>query len=66
MVRRDLDLQIILLVISRAFENLYSSEVLSELPFTFNEVLDGFIKIITEGILTEKARRKKVSAPGNI
>jgi AcrR family transcriptional regulator len=58
MIRADVDLRLIMLVISRAFENLLSSEVLSELPFTFHEVLEAIIKIISEGILTEKARQK--------
>ncbi len=58
MIRSDLDLRLIMLVISRAFENLLSSEAISESSFTVHEILEAIIKIISEGILTEKARQK--------
>ncbi|HBF38303.1 MAG TPA: hypothetical protein DDW50_13395 [Firmicutes bacterium] len=58
MIRSDIDLRLIMLVVTRGFENLLSSEVLSEFPFTFHEILTAIITIITEGILTEKAHQQ--------
>jgi AcrR family transcriptional regulator len=58
MIREDIDLQMIMLIVSSAFENLLCVEALSRMPFSFQDIMEAIPKVITEGILTEKARGK--------
>jgi AcrR family transcriptional regulator len=57
-IRSDVDQQLIILVVAGAFENMLCIEVLSRMDFSFQEILDAIIEVITEGILTDKARKK--------
>jgi AcrR family transcriptional regulator len=61
MIREDIDLQMIMLIVSGAFENLLCVEALSRMPFSFQDIMEAIPKVITEGILTEKARGKYLS-----
>ncbi len=62
MIRDDIDYRMIMLILSSVFENTLCFENLSRIPFSFQEVLDAIPKIVTEGILTQKAREKYLSS----
>lgn len=58
MIRSDIDQRLIMLIVSGAFESLLCKEALSGMPFSFHEIIEAIPKVITEGILTDKARIK--------
>ncbi|MGE5583618.1 MAG: TetR/AcrR family transcriptional regulator [Bacillota bacterium] len=58
MIRNDIDPLMIMQIVSSAFENMLCMEALSRSPFSFQDIIDAIPKVITEGILTEKARGK--------
>jgi AcrR family transcriptional regulator len=58
MIRNDINLRLIMLIVSSAFENLLCIKALAKIPFTFQEIIEAIPRVITEGILTEKAREK--------
>ncbi|HBF36989.1 MAG TPA: hypothetical protein DDW50_06670 [Firmicutes bacterium] len=54
-IRSDIDLHLIMLVISRDFENLLSSEMISEIPFSFHEIVKVIITVSPRGSLLKKS-----------
>jgi AcrR family transcriptional regulator len=56
--RNDIDNTIIVLTYINAIQGIITPEVLSQIPFTSNQVFDALSKIIFEGIMTEEGRAK--------
>lgn len=56
MLRNDVDVKMIILIVSSAFENFFNLEPLSRFSFSFQEGIDAILKVVTEGILTERGR----------
>jgi len=52
-IRKDVDLEIILLVFVNSIRGVINPKALAELPFTVKDAFDGIIKVIYNGILTE-------------
>jgi AcrR family transcriptional regulator len=59
--RKDLDQQIVVLLFMNAIQGILNPEVLSQLPYTANQVFESIIKILLEGIFTEEGRHKYLS-----
>jgi AcrR family transcriptional regulator len=59
--RKDIDQQVIVLAYVNAVSSLINPELLSQLPYTGNQVFEMLIKIIFEGILTDEGRQKYLS-----
>jgi AcrR family transcriptional regulator len=60
--RKDIDQQIIVLAYVNAVSSLINPEILSQLPYTGDQVFEMLIKIIFEGILTDEGRKKYLSS----
>jgi AcrR family transcriptional regulator len=56
--RSDVDQRLLVLIYFNAIQHTINPEVLSQLPFSTSEVFETIIKVIFEGILTDKARTK--------
>jgi AcrR family transcriptional regulator len=56
--RKDIDQQMIVLIYSSSVQGLINPEVLSQLPFTANQIFESVIKVIFSGIFTEEGRTK--------
>jgi AcrR family transcriptional regulator len=56
--RKDIDQQVIVLTYVNAVSSLINPELLSQLPYTGNQVFEMLLKIIFEGILTDEGRQK--------
>ncbi len=54
--RGDVNEQVVIMIYTTAVQNLMTPDVLSGLPVTMNQLFETIIKVIFEGILTEKAR----------
>ena len=59
--RKDIDQQIVVLVYMNAIQGILNPEVLSQLPYTENQVFESIIRIFMEGIFTEEGRKKYLS-----
>lgn len=53
-VRKDIDLDIIVLVILNAVESIATPEIISQFPYSTKEVIEMIAKIITGGILNQE------------
>ena len=60
--RKDIDQQLIVLTYVNAVSTLINPEILSQLPYTGDQVFEMLIKIIFEGILTDEGREKYLSS----
>lgn len=60
--RKDIDRQVIVLMYVNAISSLINPEVLSQLPFTGDQVFETIIKIMFEGIFTDEGRQKYFSS----
>lgn len=56
--RSDIDQQLVLLIYNNVIKNIISPEVLSQIPFTALQVYETIVKVIFEGIMTDKAKSK--------
>jgi AcrR family transcriptional regulator len=59
--RKDIDQQIVVLLFMNVFQGILNPEVLSQLPYTENQVFEFIIRICMEGIFTEEGRNKYLS-----
>jgi AcrR family transcriptional regulator len=59
--RKDIDQQIVVLLFMNAIQGILNSEVISQLPYTANQVFESIIKVLMEGIFTEEGREKYLS-----
>jgi AcrR family transcriptional regulator len=59
--RKDIDQSIIVLTYINAIQGIITPEILSQMPFSANQVFEALGKIIFEGILTEEGRNKYCS-----
>ncbi len=55
--RKDLNIDLFLLLFINAVQGIVNPQVLSEQSFSMNEALDGIFKVIFEGAMTEEARK---------
>ena len=55
-LRRDIDQRLILLIYSKAVEDIINPEMLSQLPFTTTKVFETIVKVLFDGILTDEAK----------
>ncbi len=60
--RKDIDQQIIVLMYVNAISELVRPNVLANLPYTGDQVFETIIKIMFEGIFTDKGRTKYLSS----
>ena len=56
--RKDIDQRLIVLTYSSAIQGLINPEILSQMPFSVEQVFESLIKIIFSGIFTEEGRTK--------
>ena len=59
--RKDIDLQIIVLLYMNAIQGILNPEVLAQLPYTANQIFESIIRVFMEGIFTEEGRNKYLS-----
>jgi AcrR family transcriptional regulator len=59
--RLDIDQQIVVLLFMNAIQGILNPDVLSQLPYTANQVFESIIRVLMEGIFTEEGRRKYLS-----
>jgi AcrR family transcriptional regulator len=59
--RQDIDQQIVILLFMNAVQGILNQDVLSQLPYTANQVFESIIKVLMEGIFTEEGRHKYLS-----
>jgi AcrR family transcriptional regulator len=59
--RKDIDQQIILLLYIHAIQGILNPEVLTQLPYTYNQVFDSIMRVFLEGIFTEEGRHQYLS-----
>lgn len=60
-IKADINSELIVMIYTAAIHEIMIPEVLSQLPFTSNQVYDEIIKILFEGILSEKGRFRYVN-----
>jgi len=58
--RSDIDQQLVLMIYNNVIKNIISPEVLSQIPFTATQVYETIVKVIFEGIMTNKAKAKLI------
>jgi hypothetical protein len=56
MIRKDLDVDLFVLVFLSAVQNILTPQTLSEQPFSALQAFQGILGIIFEGALTDDAR----------
>jgi hypothetical protein len=56
--RKDIDQRLIVLIYSSAIQGLINPEILSQMPFSVEQVFESVIKVIFSGIFTEEGRIK--------
>jgi AcrR family transcriptional regulator len=56
--RDDIDPQLVLMIFLHSIQNMVTPESLATLPYTAPQVLDNVMKVIFEGVMTEKGRNK--------
>jgi AcrR family transcriptional regulator len=54
--RKDVNEHVVVMMHTLSVQNLMTPEVLAELPVTMNQLFETIVKVIFEGILTDKAR----------
>ncbi len=54
--RKDVDEKLFVLIYTKVLEGILNPEMLSNLPFKPNQVFETTIKVLFEGLLTDKAR----------
>jgi len=54
--RKDLDRELLMMMYISLVQNLINPEVLSQVPFSAGQVFDAIIKVVFEGIQTEKGK----------
>jgi AcrR family transcriptional regulator len=54
--RKDVDERLFVLIYSHVLRDILNPQVLSELPFKPNQVFDTVVKVLFQGLLTDKAR----------
>jgi AcrR family transcriptional regulator len=54
--RKDVDEKLFILIYSHVLRDILNPQVLSGLPFKPNQVFDTVVKVLFEGLLTDKAR----------
>ncbi|MDR3609931.1 MAG: helix-turn-helix domain containing protein [Ignavibacteriaceae bacterium] len=59
--RKDIDQQIVVLLYIHAIQGILNPEVLTQLPYTYNQVFDSIIRVFLEGIFTEEGRNQYLS-----
>jgi AcrR family transcriptional regulator len=59
--RKDIDQQIVLLLFIHAIQGILNPEVLTQLPYTYNQVFDSIMRVFLEGIFTEEGRNQYLS-----
>ena len=59
--RKDIDQQIVVLLYINAIQGILNSDVLSQLPYTANQVFESIIRVFLEGMFTEEGRNKYLS-----
>jgi len=59
--RYDIDQQVVVLLFMNAIQGILNPDVLSQLPFTANQVFESIIRVLLEGIFTEEGRKKYLS-----
>ena len=60
--RRDINEQVVMMVFSAAMQSLLTPEVLAQLPLSMSQVFETIIKVMFEGLLTERARKNQLSS----
>jgi AcrR family transcriptional regulator len=63
--REDIDQQLILLIFMNAMQALLNPDVLSEVPYSGNQIFEALIKVIFEGVLSEESRSKYIEESEN-
>ncbi|HUV07696.1 MAG TPA: TetR/AcrR family transcriptional regulator [Spirochaetia bacterium] len=58
MVRSDLDHNLIVLILFTTIQNIINPEQLARLPFSLSDVFETLLKIVYNGIFTERARTR--------
>jgi len=58
--RNDIDQQLVLLIYDNVISNLVNPVMLANLPFTASQVFEAIVKVIFEGIMTDKAKSQRV------
>ena len=56
--RSDIDQNLILLIYSNVMRNVITPEILSQLPFSAQQVFETVITVMFEGILTDEAKKQ--------
>ena len=56
--RKDIDQRLIVLIYSSAIQGLINPEILSQMPFSVEQVFESVIKVIFSGIFSEEGRIK--------
>jgi AcrR family transcriptional regulator len=56
--RNDIDQQLVLIIYDNLIQNVISPEMLMQIPFTASQVYETIVKVIFEGIMTDKAKSK--------
>lgn len=63
--REDISLQVATLMYLHSMKGIINPAVLSQMPFTAEQLFDNIIKILYEGMLTEEGRKKYNSKKSN-
>jgi AcrR family transcriptional regulator len=58
--RQDIDQQLVLLIFMNAMQSLLNPDVLSQVPYSGNQIFETLIKVIFEGVLSEEGRSKYI------
>jgi AcrR family transcriptional regulator len=59
--RKDIDQPIVVLLFMNAIQGILNPDVLSQIPYTANQVFESIIRVLMEGIFTEEGRHKYLS-----
>lgn len=55
-IRKDCNSKLLMLIYLNTIQNMINPQVLSELPFSALEIFDTLVKIVFEGVFTDKGR----------
>ncbi len=64
--RSDIDKQLLVLIYTNAIQGIITPDILSQIPFSANQVFETIITIIFEGILTDEGRKKCCKQSTNV
>ncbi|MBD3169244.1 MAG: TetR family transcriptional regulator [candidate division Zixibacteria bacterium] len=56
LARRDVNPELVYIIYSNAVQSILNPETISQIPFVVSEIFESLIKILMQGVLTEKAR----------